>query len=397
MKILMTTTSFPLFKGHTAGIFIYEQAKSFVNFGQEVTIFAPYDLGSKKNEVMDGIKVKRFSYFFKKHQGLCYGAGVPANMKKGFKYKIQLPMLVLSFFIKCLLSGRKYDVIYAHWTLSGLGAVLAGKILRKPVVVMIHHGQENFNKFKFLLKIPIENAEHVVFNSSFTMKKTLKSFIPRSYSVIPPGVDINKFKSIDISEYTNFFESYGINKNAKVIFSMGRHIKLKGYNYLIKAFADINDKDALLLLAGSGPETETLKKLAKKLKIDDRIIFAGNIPNDKTPLFYNRSLLFVQPSIVDEHGNTEGLGVVILEAMACGTPVAASEVGGIVDIIKNGENGFFFGQKNVEKLTNILKQRINNTKEDHLSIQAKSFVFNNYSWDILTKKNLSLLLILINK
>jgi glycosyltransferase involved in cell wall biosynthesis len=178
---------------------------------------------------------------------------------------------------------------------------------------------------------------------------------------------------------------------------MGRHIKLKGYNYLIKAFADINDKDALLLLAGSGPETETLKKLAKKLKIDDRIIFAGNIPNDKTPLFYNRSLLFVQPSIVDEHGNTEGLGVVILEAMACGTPVAASEVGGIVDIIKNGENGFFFGQKNVEKLTNILKQRINNTKEDHLSIQAKSFVFNNYSWDILTKKNLSLLLILINK
>jgi glycosyltransferase involved in cell wall biosynthesis len=392
MKILMTTTSFPLFRGHTAGVFIYEQAKSFVNLGQDVTILAPYDSGSKKNEVMEGIKIKRFCYFFKKHQGLCYGAGVPANLKKGFKYKIQLPMLVLSFFIKCLLSGRKYDIIYAHWTLSGLGAVLAGKIIRKPVVVMIHHGQENFNKLKILLKIPIENADHVVFNSSFTMEKTLKSFIPKSYSVIPPGVDISKFKPADISQYTDLFESYGIKENSKVIFAMGRHIKLKGYNYLIETFADIEDKDAVLVLAGSGPETVNLKKLAKNLKIDNRVIFTGNIPNEKTPLFYNRALLFVQPSIVDEQGNTEGLGVVLLEALACGTAVAASEVGGIVDIIKNGENGFLFEQKNVEKLAHILKERIkNNNKDDNLSRKAKSFVLNNYSWHMLTQKNLNLL------
>jgi glycosyltransferase involved in cell wall biosynthesis len=392
MKILMTTTSFPLFRGHTAGVFIYEQAKSFVNLGQNVTILAPYHSGSKKNQVMEGIKIKRFSYFFKKHQGLCYGAGVPANLEKGFKYKIQLPMLVLSFFIKCLLSGRKYDVIYAHWTLSGLGAVLAGKILRKPVIVMIHHGQENFNKLKILLKIPIENSDHLVFNSSFTMKKTLKSFIPKSYSVVPPGVDINTFKPIDVSKYSQFFESFGIKKNDKVIFAMGRHIKWKGYNYLIEAFADIEDKDAVLVLAGSGPETVNLKKLAKNLKIDNRVIFTGNIPNEKTPLFYNRALLFVQPSIVDEQGNTEGLGVVLLEALACGTAVAASEVGGIVDIIKNGENGFLFEQKNVEKLAHILKERIkNNTKDDNLSIQAKSFVLNNYSWYMLTQKNLNFL------
>jgi glycosyltransferase involved in cell wall biosynthesis len=392
MKILMTTTSFPLFRGHTAGVFIYEQAKSFVNLGQNVTILAPYHSGSKKNQVMEGIKIKRFSYFFKKHQGLCYGAGVPANLEKGFKYKIQLPMLVLSFFIKCLLSGRKYDVIYAHWTLSGLGAVLAGKILRKPVIVMIHHGQENFNKLKILLKIPIENSDHLVFNSSFTMKKTLKSFIPKSYSVVPPGVDINTFKPIDVSKYSQFFESFGIKKNDKVIFAMGRHIKWKGYNYLIEAFADIEDKDAVLVLAGSGPETVNLKKLAKNLKIDNRVIFTGNIPNEKTPLFYNRALLFVQPSIVDEQGNTEGLGVVLLEALACGTAVAASEVGGIVDIIKNGENGFLFEQKNVEKLAHILKERIkNNNKDDNLSRKAKSFVLNNYSWHMLTQKNLNLL------
>lgn len=392
MKILMTTTSFPLFKNHTAGVFIYEQAKSFVNLGQDVTILAPYDLGSKKSEIMDGIKVKRFCYFFKKHQGLCYGSGVPANLKKGFKYKIQLPILVLFFFIKCLLLGRKYDLIYAHWTLSGLGAVLAGKILRKPVVLMIHHGQEDFKKLKFLMKIPIENADHLVFNSSFTMGKTLKNFKPKKYSIIPPGVDINKFKPINLSQYSEFFESYGIKSNSKVIFAMGRHIAWKGFNYLIKAFADIKDKDALLVLAGSGPETKSLQTLAKSLKIHDRVIFLGNIPNNKTPLFYNRALLFVQPSIVDNQGNTEGLGVVILEALACGTPVAASKVGGIIDIIKDGENGFSFEQKNVQKLSGIMESMINkNEKDNKMSKNARTFVLNTYSWNVLTEQNLNLL------
>jgi glycosyltransferase involved in cell wall biosynthesis len=394
MKILMTTTSFPLYKDHTAGIFIYEQAKSFLSLGQEVTILAPFASGSKKNEIIDDIKIKRFDYFFpQKHQGLCYGAGVPANLKKGLKYKIQLPLLVFFFFVHCLLLGRKHDVIYAHWTLSGLSAVIVGKILRKPVVVMIHHGQENFNKLKFLHKIPIEKADHVVFNSSFTMGKTLISFKPKAYSVIPPGVDINKFKPIDVSGYSKYFQSYGINKDSKVIFAMGRHIDWKGYDYLLKAFADIEDKYVLLVLAGSGPETANLKNLAKNLKIEKRVIFAGSIQNDKTPLFYNRSLLFVQPSIIDEHGNTEGLGVVILEALACGTPVAASSVGGIIDIIINGENGFLFEQKNSQQIKNIIEKSIKREfKDNNLPAKARDFVLNKYSWDILTEKNLNLLL-----
>ena len=396
MKILMTTTSFPLYEGHTAGVFVSEQAKFLVKAGVEVDILAPMGERSIKKESVDGVNIKRFNYFWPlKHQGLCYGAGIPDNLKKGYKYKIQLPFLVFFFFLNILIFGRKADILYGHWTLSGLAAVMAGKLLKKPVVVMIHHGQNKFGKFRLLEKIPIEFADHVVFNSNFTQRKVLNFFKPRSFSIIPPGVDTDLFKPSVNPDDDFFMENYGLTKDTKLVFAMGRHINWKGYTYLIKAFNKLKKQNVILILAGSGPETENLKNQVVSSGLTESVLFIGNIPNHLTSSFYNRASVFIQPSIIDSKGNTEGLGVVLLEALACGTPVIGGNSGGIPDIIEDNVNGFLINPKNIEVFSNKILLALNNGKFDTMSL--REMIERKFSWFALTQKNIFLIKRLIKR
>ena len=389
MKILMTTSSFPLYKGDTAGIFVYEQAKFLVQKGLNLEILAPMGDLASKFEVMDDIKVRRFNYFYPlRYQGLCYGAGVPDNMKKGFKYKIQLPFLLLFFFLNILIRGSEKDIIYAHWTLSGLAAVIAGKILKKPVIVMIHHGQNQF-KLGLLIRYVIENADYIVFNSSYTEKQVRRYFNPRSFSVIPPGVDTLKFRPFDIRKYSSFLRGYGIKEGLPVIFAMGRHIQWKGYEFLIQAVKKL-EFDFLLVLAGSGPETENLKHLSSELGLEDKVIFTGSIKNYMTPIFYNRTSVFVQPSIIDDSGNTEGLGVVIMEAMACGIPCIGSKVGGIPDLIVDGVNGSMVEAESPELIADRIKFLLESDSKS-FSLNSRQYILKNFCWNKLVCKNIHLM------
>ena len=116
------------------------------------------------------------------------------------------------------------------------------------------------------------------------------------------------------------------------------------------------------------------------------------IPNHEMPGLYNRASVFVQPSIVDKEGNTEGLGVVLMEAMACAVPCVASDVGGIPDIVKDGYNGFLVPARDSAALaggilTLLSDQALNRTMGEN----ARRFIEENYAWTHLTRKTAVLL------
>jgi len=389
----MLTTSFPLYQGHPAGVFVYEQARHLCRTGISVDILAPLHPGGRRSEVMAGISVRRFSYFWPKTRSrLCYGDGIPENMKKQPLLRFQLPFLVLMFFVNTIRLARRYDVIYAHWSLSGLAGVLAGKIMNRPVVVMIHHGQNRYGN-NFLEKFVINNADRVVCNSSFTMEHIVRFFKPRDCSVISPGVDIDVFKPQKISASDVLFEKTGIPGDLPVILAMGRHIEWKGFVYLIEAAAEMKGQvPFVLVLGGQGPETEILRKKAQALGLGKQIIFTGQIPNRDLPRLYNRASVFAQPSIVDKEGNTEGLGVVLMEAMACGTPCVACDVGGIPDIVRDGENGFLVPARDVPGLVTAISKLLNNQAlNEKMGKDGRRFIEENYSWARLTRKTVPLL------
>ena len=393
MKVLMLTTSFPLYQGHPAGTFVYEQARHLCRAGVSVDILAPSHPGARAFETMDGMHVRRFSYFWPRRRArLCYGAGIPENMRQEPVLRFQMPFLVFFFMVHTFCLARRYDVIYAHWSLAGLAAVLAGMILKRPVVVMIHHGQERYGGNR-LEKYVIDKADRVVCNSRYTAEAILRYFKPRDCSLIPPGVDVEMFKPQEIDPAGDFFKRLGIPAQGAVVLAMGRHIGWKGFDYLIEAAARLKRRSPFcLVIGGQGPETGNLKKKVAGLGLSESVVFVGGISNHEMPRLYNRATIFAQPSIVDAQGNTEGLGVVILEAMACGLACVASAVGGIPDIVRDGYNGILTPPSDAAALAEAIARLLNDPAMNRrMGENGRRFVVENYAWPRLTEQTVALL------
>ena len=118
-----------------------------------------------------------------------------------------------------------------------------------------------------------------------------------------------------------------------------------------------------------------------------------NVSDEKLLMMYNSADLFVLPSIVDSQGNTEGLGVVLLEAMACGVPVIGSDVGGISDIIKNEETGWVVREKDSMALSSVIINSIEKKSlKARLAVNGYEMINDKFSWLIIAKNYLDVYL-----
>jgi glycosyltransferase involved in cell wall biosynthesis len=322
---------------------VYEVNRNLVNAGLSVAVVAPNDAGYKNKELMEGVVVHRFNYFFPtSFQKLAYGAGIPTNIRKSAFAKLQIPFFASSFLKKTVSVAKDCDIIHAQWIASGFIGLLAKKIRKKPVVVTVRQVPKS-GIMASVNRYVLKNADYVIFNSSYTKKESFKIAKPKRFSVIHNSIDIEKFKPMDQKR------KFG----KKVILSVGLLVEKKGLNYLLDAFAIAAKKhpEATLIIAGDGPKKAELIKKAKRLRI--KVRFIGTVDADKTPALYNSADIVVLPSIIDRKGETETLGVVLLEALACKKPVIASDVGGIPDIV-DSSCGILVPQKNPKALANAI-------------------------------------------
>ena len=385
MKVCILTTSFPLSHGDLSGVFILEQGRYLVKQGIKVIVVAPHHPGAPKKEVMDGMIVHRIQYFLpEKLQKLCYGSGMPHNLKESRWSQIQLPFLLVTFILQAIRHARECDVIHAHWSLAGLAGLIASRILGKPIVLTMHHGTtQTLTKIE---KVVLEQVDYVLCNSAFTLAHVLETAKPKVTKVIPPGVDTRTFQP----QAENIASSHLLQKlsaDRLVIFTIGRLIELKGHKYLLEAFRQLpEDIHAHLLIGGDGALRQTLENQVKQNGLSDRVTFLGHIPNRLAPLYYTRADIYAQPSIIDKHGNTEGLGIALLEAMACETPCVGSRTGGIPEIIIDGKNGFLVEPADSLQLAEMISILL---KDKDLRIrmgkQGRRFVEDNYSWEAKAK------------
>src|SRR5439155_16616195 len=158
---------------------------------------------------------------------------------------------------------------------------------------------------------------------------------PHKVTVIPLGVDLERFRPMDQEAAR---AELGL-KDERIILFVGRIEPLKGVDILINAAAILDsDVDCSVLIVGgdesSASRIEELQGLARDLGIDHRVAFVGAVDHDSLPLFYNAADICVVPS------HYESFGLVAVEAMACGVPVIASRVGGLMGTVKDGETGY---------------------------------------------------------
>ncbi len=168
-----------------------------------------------------------------------------------------------------------------------------------------------------------------------------------------------------------------IPEESKIISCVTRLKKEKGIHTLLKSFQKITTQkpDIFLIIVGSGNYQDELKKLSKKLNIENKVKFVGEITHENLPQYYAFSDIFVLPTLAKE-----GLPWTVIEAMSCGKPVIASEIGGIPQMIKDGINGLLVEPGNVKKLTEKISFLLDNKEtREKLSKNAREFVVKNLS------------------
>lgn len=391
-NILVTATTFPRWKNDTEPNFVFMLSRLLAGHGNKVVVLAPHFHKARKFEVIDGVRIYRFSYFFPyRLQKVCYEGGIFGNLKK---YKIalfQLPLLVASEFFNMarLIKKEKIDVVHAHWILpQGFLAYLCKKLFNVPYVATAHAGDVFPLKNKFfrlLSNLAIKNSDFCTANSTYTKKELKKISGSKSIRLIPMGVDVNQFAGK--SKNMGLSEKLGIKK--EFILSVGRLVEKKGTKYLIMAMRAVVEKfpNAKLIIVGDGPERNSLEALTKKLGLGRNVIFAGKISSNNLPEFYSSADLLVGPSIITESGDTEGLGVVFLEALASGTCVIGSDVGGIPDIIEHNKTGLLVRQKDSKQLAAAISRLLLNAKlRKRLALNGQRKVKKIYSWNLIGKK-----------
>ncbi len=369
MKVCWITSSYIKNKNDSTSSFLHELAKRLAANGINVHIITPNSQGTMREENIDGVIIHRFNFLPLKYDKLTYGSGMAINLKKHFIAKFQL----MPYIIFCMYSfynlhkKERFDLIHAHWAFpSGLIGTIIKNFNNIPLITTLH-GTEIFlgDKYKiagYLMKYCLKYSDAVIANSSYTMWKSKKIY-EREYAVIPMGVDVGKFSPLSAKDITKLKEKCGFH-GKKMLLTVCRLIERKGVKYILESLNYIKSSNICLIIVGIGPEKEKLSDYANQLikkNIALQIIFKNSLPEAEMIQIHQVCDIELLASIVDDTGETEGLGVVLIEGAACGKPLIGSNVGGISDVIVDGFNGYLVDQMNAkmiaEKIDNIFENQ----------------------------------------
>lgn len=356
-KLLVTASTFPRWRGDTEPRFVLDLCMHLTD-DFDVTVLVPAAPGAKKREVFRGVKIIRYHYFpIHRWETLCYpGAVVPRIREK--KYRVLLlPFLLLSFSFHLCHLLPKFDIVHAHWLLPQ-GVIQS--FFKKPYI-LTGHGADvtSFNKgiVRWLKIRCLKRARNVIVVSD-CLKKKVQELVPDIQAdVISMGVHIIQFGSK--YRVPGYFGQGG----QKVVLFVGRLAEKKGVAYLLAAIRQV---DAMLVIVGDGPLRKELEKQAAGMK--NKVQFLGTKTHGELKTIYASADLFVCPSITAEDGDQEGLPLVLMEAMASGLPVVASDSGGIAQMVKHEVNGLLCREKDVDQLAANINRMLTDEK---LSQQLK--------------------------
>jgi glycosyltransferase involved in cell wall biosynthesis len=266
-----------------------------------------------------------------------------------------------------ILKEEKPDIIHSNAPLTiGFAALFASKSLRIPLVGTPHTLLPEMLKYYPLLKLQTlgkilgwqlyenyYNLCDLITSPTPAVKNILLGRgVRKKIVLVPNGIDIDRFRPSETSGKL-FRANHSIPNDSKVILFSGRLSFEKNVNVLITAFKKLLEDTprASLVVLGSGPLKGALIELVKKLKLENNVLFLGEVEHqsDLIPIVYSAADIFVLPS------KFENSPLSILEAMGCMKPVVATCVGGIVDLIEDGQNGLLVRPDNPDELANVLR------------------------------------------
>jgi glycosyltransferase involved in cell wall biosynthesis len=374
-RVLMLTTSFPLAKNSFSGIFIYHLAMHFPKHIR-LTVLVPGADHLLKKKIKDNCKVICFRYAPLGWQILTHKpGGLPEAIKNNRNLLFLLPFFFLSMLISCIRMAKKADVIHANWGINGAIAGIAGYLTKTPVITTLRGTDvKRFHNSwidRFLIKICFATNKRIVsVNHSISM--SMIKFFPQW---------VDKFVTISNGVSPAFLNVQSIHRQPGSmlrLITIGSLIEGKGIHTIIKAISQLNaPQNIQLTIIGDGPERVSLNRLAVCLDVSEQVKFQGQVPHWRIPEFLTESHGLILASF------SEGRPNVVLEAMAAGLPVIASDIEGTRELIEDEKNGLFFKPGNADQLCLQIKKLKNNPEFGYQLGQAgrKFILENNLVWE----------------
>ncbi len=244
--------------------------------------------------------------------------------------------------------------------------------------------KEILKRFEYKL---LKRSNRIIAVSEYTKREILKNYnVPAwKIKVIYNGVDTWKFKPAKKDEKNLYKRELGFREDDFLILYVGRLYSRKGLPTLIETIPHVAKKfrNIKFVISGKGleDEEERLRRYAKKLKVEEKLVFLGYYPDEKLPNLYAAADIFVFPSIY------ENMPFAMLEAMASGLPVITTTVGGIPEVIKNGRNGFLVRPYDSKGLAEkILYLMENPSVACEIGIAGRKTIEVKLNWDNIVKQ-----------
>ena len=275
--------------------------------------------------------------------------------------------------VRRLVHRLKPDLVHSHYA-SGYGTL--GRLTRfRPRIVSvwgsdIYEFPSRSVLHRWLIKENLRGADRVCSTSQAMARETTR-YYDGPVEITPFGIDCDQFRPQ--SDAKHFSDDF-------VVGAVGWLLPVYGFEYLIRAFALISERyrrqrRLRLVIVGEGYLRKSLEALCAELVLADSVNFLGQVPNQKVSEILNSFSVFAAPFL------ESSFGVSVLEASACGLPVVVSEVGGLPEVIRNGQTGFVVPPANTEAIAHALRQLIENDDlRRDMGSAGRRFVLENYEW-----------------
>jgi len=357
LQVLHVVTAFPRTRSDPITPWLVELIRRQRESGIDARVLAPAYRDGPAVEPFPEIPVTRFRYAPASFETLTHDESVPDRIRNRRSAIGLLPLYLAGGIRAAHDAGHDQpDVVHVHWPMPHAlfgAAARRGSGGRTAVVCSYYSVELNWVAQKLRPLLPFlrwtartADALTAISNSTGSAVRRLAE---QPVSIVPYGA------ALDDDGLPSIRPAFSGAGTVKILF-VGRLVERKGVEVLVRALAGIASlPDAELTVIGAGERAEVIQRTARLHGVADRVLLRGTVTRDELVRSYSNHDIFVLPAVVDAKGDTEGLGVVLLEALRFERPVIASELGGIPDIVEDGVTGLLVPSGDSEALGSAIE------------------------------------------
>lgn len=360
MRVLHVATTYPLHGEDSNAAFVQSIAEGLAARGHDIEVLVPWHPELVLERPGSRVRLRAFRYSpTRRWHPWGYAQALRADRRlRADAYLAAVPAAAGAWrAIRRRLRDGRWDLVHAHWLLPNAPIMAAARGEDGPPLVISCHGSDVFLAERSrwaasLARYALRRCAALTACSADLARRLQALGAGGGHGPgperIPYGVDTDRFRPGDSRERATvrarLAARHGLPADVPCIGAVGRLVYKKGFAVLIDALPAILDQvpDAHCLIAGSGPLAEELRERSQERGVGDRVHLIGPVAHADTPGLYAAMSLMVVPSVHGPGGNVDGLPNTLLESLASGTPVVASRVAGIPDVVRDDDNGLLF-------------------------------------------------------